>query len=114
MLRKLFQADAVFSGWWFLSQVRASSLFRPPRVHFGRRNAPPRKCAFPELRFSTGLSTRRLRLRSCGAFAEFILTQAPDFREGTADRSRFFPYEMQCAKLKAPGGTGPDITIEAS
>src|SRR5258708_18065741 len=26
-------------------------LFRPPRVHFGRRNAPPRKCAFPELRF---------------------------------------------------------------
>ena len=113
MLRKLFQADAVFSGWWFLSQVAllpvqtATCSLRPEK----RASSQMR---IPGAEISTGLSTRRLRLRSCGAFAEFILTQAPDFREGTADRSRFFPYEMECAKLKAPGGTGPDITIEAS
>src|SRR5258707_7372979 len=54
-------------------------LSRPPRVHFGRRNAPPRKCAFPELEIFTGLSTRRLRLHSCGPFVELILAQSRGF-----------------------------------
>src|SRR5258708_6033862 len=87
-------------------------LSRPPRVHFGRRNAPPRKCAFPELEIFTGLSTRRLRLHACGAFAELILAQAPDFCEATADFSLIFPYEIQGANLKAPGGTGRILPLK--